>query len=40
MIHLDTTGLIYSDIIERNLPKIKKRGMDIKPFLSSQIAYH
>lgn len=40
MIQVDTTGFIYSDIIERKLSQIKKRGIDLKPFLSSQIAYH
>jgi hypothetical protein len=35
MIQIDQTGLLYSGVIERNLYHVKRRGIDLKPFLSS-----
>ena len=34
------TGLLYSDAIQRNMNKLKKRGIDLKQFFTSQLAYH
>lgn len=39
-INIDHLGLLYSDVIDRNLLILNKKGVEIKPFLLSTMAFH
>jgi hypothetical protein len=40
MINVDHTGLLYGDVIDRNLLILNRKDVDIKPFLLSPMAFH
>ena len=40
MLQIDKKGLIYSFIIERNLGQLFQKGIDLKPYLNSELVFH
>jgi hypothetical protein len=40
MVNVDNTGLLYGDVIDRNLLVLNRKDVDIKPFLLSPMAFY
>ena len=40
MINVDSIGLLYGDVIDRNLLILNRKDVDLKPYLMSPMAFH
>lgn len=40
MIISDTKGLVYQDIIDRNIEQMLHMGIDLKPYFASNLPFH